>query len=127
MKRSLTTGLVAVAGALALTACSAERLNVPNFNNPTPESIQADPRAAIPFLVNGILRGVRDNHTGFVNGTGILGRESYNYTPTEGRNTSGWLTADVNNPTSFGGVALWTGYYTVLRNVDNLLDAVEAA
>jgi hypothetical protein len=115
-----------VAGAVALTACSADRLNVPNFNNPTPESIQADPRAAIPLVVNGILRGLRDNHTGFVNGTGILGRESYNYTPTEGRNTSGWLTADVNNPTSFGGVALWSGYYTVLRNIDNLLDAVEA-
>jgi hypothetical protein len=127
MKRSLTTGLVVAAGALALAACDAERLNVPNFNNPTPESIQGDPRAAIPFLVNGILRGVRDNHTGFVSGTGILGRESYNYTPTEGRNTSGWLTADVNNPTSFGGTSLWTGYYTVLRNVDNLLDAVEAA
>jgi len=127
MKRSLTTGLVAAVGALGLAACGADQLNVPNFNNPTPESISADPRVAIPFLVNGVLRGVRDNHTGFVSGTGILGRESYNYTPTEGRNTSGWLTADVNNPTSFGGVALWTGYYVVLRNIDNLLDAVEAA
>jgi starch-binding outer membrane protein, SusD/RagB family len=127
MKRSLTTGFVALAGALALTACSAERLNVPNFNNPTPEQITGDPRAAIPLIANGILRGVRDAHPGFVSGTGILGRESYNYTPTEGRNTSGWLTADVNNPTSFGGVALWSGYYTVLRNVDNLLDIVEAA
>ena len=126
MKRSFLTGFVAVAGALALTACSADRLNVPNFNNPTPEQITGDPRAAVPLIANGILRGVRDNHTTFVSGTGILGRESYNYTPTEGRNTSGWLTADVNNPTSFGGVALWSGYYTILRNVDNLLDIVEA-
>ena len=96
MKRYHSTGLVAVLGALALTACSADRLNVPNFNNPTPEQITGDPRAAIPLIANGILRGVRDNHTTFVNGTGILGRESYNYTPTEGRNTSGWLSADVN-------------------------------
>jgi hypothetical protein len=127
MKRSVTMGIVATAGVLALTGCSADRLNVPNFNNPTPEAISGDPRIAIPFLVNGILRGVRDNHTGFVNGTGILGRESYNYTPTEGRNTSGWLTADVNNPTSFGGISLWTGYYVILRNIDNLLRAVDAA
>ncbi len=126
MKRYHTTGLIAAVGALALTACSADRLNVPNFNNPTPEQITGDPRAAIPLMANGILRGVRDNHTTFVSGMGILGRESYNYTPTEGRNTSGWLSADVNNPTSFGGVALWNGYYTILRNVDNMLDVVEA-
>ena len=58
-------------------------------------------------------------------GVGILGREAYNYTVTEGRNTSGWLTSDVNNQASFGGVSNWTGYYTSLRNIKNLINLVE--
>jgi hypothetical protein len=127
MTRSLIKGLVAAAGAIALSACGADRLNVPNYANPTPESISGDPRTAIPFIANGILRNMRDIHWSFVLGTGILGRESYNYTSTEGRNTSGWLTADVNNAASFGGVALWNTYYIALRNIDNLLRAVDAS
>jgi hypothetical protein len=128
MKSSLSTGLVAVAGALALTACSADRLNVPNFNNPTPEQVTDEPRTAIPLMANGILRTLRDAHPTIVLGMGILGREAYNYTPTEGRNTSGWLSQDVNNPTSFGAtsVSFWGSQYTVLRNIDELLDVVEA-
>ena len=129
MKRSLSTGLIAAAGALALKSCSSDRLVVPNYSNPTPESIQGDPRAAVPYIVNGVLRTLRGTEPTFVLGTGILGREAYNYTPTEGRNTSGWLTADVNNPTSFGATSasLWGDQYTVLRNLDNLRLAVEGA
>jgi len=128
MKRSLTTGLVA-ACALAVGACNADRLNVPNYSNPTPESVQGDPRAAVPLLVNGVLRDLRGMQPGFVLGVGILGRESYNYTPTEGRNTSGWLSADVNNNTSFGATSasFWTSPYSLLRALDNLLVAVEGA
>jgi hypothetical protein len=126
MQRILTKGLVAAAGVMTLAACSSDRLGVPNFANPTPESISGDPRTAIPFIANGILRNLRDIHWSFVLGTGILGRESYNYTSTEGRNTSGWLTVDVNSAASFGGGALWTTYYVALRNIDNLLRAVDA-
>jgi len=116
MKHVLTTGLVT--GALvALTACSSDRLNVPNYQNPTVGSITGDPVASLPLLATGVLRDDRTDAPGYVLGLGILGREVYNYTPTEGRNTSGWLTSDVSNNTSFGGGALWTGPYATLRDI----------
>ncbi len=127
MRTVLTRGAVAVAAAAGLAGCSADRLVVPNFNSPTPESVTGDVAAAVPLLASGVLRNDRDQATGYVLGVGILGREAYNYTPTEGRNTTGWLTSDVNNGTSFGGGSLWGGFYTELRNVSNLIAAAEAA
>lgn len=125
MRHILTTGLVA--GALLATAGCSDRLNVPNFQNPTVAGITSDPLAAIPLLATGVLRDDRNNEVGYVLGLGILGREVYNYTPTEGRNTSGWLSADVNNNTSFGGGSLWGGPYVTLRDIFNTSGVVEAA
>src|SRR3954466_12609371 len=125
MKQILTTGLVT--GALLATAACADRLAVPNFQNPTQGSITADPVAALPLLATGVLRDDRGNAPGYVLGLGILGREAYNYTPTEGRNTSGWLTSDVNNNTSFGGGALWTNPYFTLRDIFNTSNVLESA
>jgi hypothetical protein len=126
MMRILTTGLVT--GALvAAAACSTDRLNVPNYNNPTVQNITGDPVAALPLLATGVLRDDRGNEPGYVSGLGILGRESYNYTPTEGRNTSGWLTSDVNNSTSFGGTSLWSGPYFTLRDIFNTSSVLESA
>lgn len=128
MSRMLKAGIAALmtGGALALVACQ-DRLTVPNFQNPTVSSITADPVAAMPVLATGVLRDDRGNELGYVLGLGILGREAYNYTPTEGRNTSGWLTSDVNNSTSFGGGALWSGPYATTRDAFNTLQVVEAA
>lgn len=126
MRHILTTGLVT--GALvAIAACSSDRLNVPNYQNPTVGAITADPVAALPLLATGVLRDDRGNETGYVLGTGILGREVYNYTPNEGRNTSGWLTPDVLNSTSFGGTSLWTGPYGTLRDIFNTSNVLESA
>src|SRR5437764_11456839 len=125
MKQILTTGLVT--GALLATAACADRLNVPNFQNPTQGSITADPVAALPLLATGVLRDDRGNAAAYVLDLGILGRESYNYTPTEGRNTSGWLTSDVNNSTSFGGTSLWSGPYFTLRDIYNTSTVLESA
>lgn len=125
MRRILTTGFMAGA-ALAAAACS-DRLNVPNFQNPTVGSVTADPVAALQVLATGVLRDDRGAATTYVLGMGILGREAYNYTPTEGRNTSGWLTSDVNNGTSFGGGALWAAPYFTMRDAFNTLNIVEAA
>jgi hypothetical protein len=113
-----------VAGAVTSLGC--RDLTVRNYANPTPESVQGDPTTALPLLVTGVLRNDRDNMTGYVQGTGILGREVYNYTPTEGRNTSGWLTTDVNNQASFGGVSLWAGPWIALRNIHNVVGLVDA-
>jgi len=125
MKHILTVGLL-TGTLLAATACT-DRLNVPNFQNPTVSSITADPVAALPLLATGVLRDDRGNAPGYVLGLGILGREVYNYTPTEGRNTSGWLTSDVNNNTSFGGTSLWSGPYFTLRDIHNTMNVLESA
>jgi starch-binding outer membrane protein, SusD/RagB family len=119
------TRALAVGTLVLAVACDSERLVVPNYQNPTPDDIERDPVAAIPLLATGVLRTDRDNHLGFIGGVGILGREAYNYTVTEGRNTTGWLTADVNNQASFGGVSNWAGYYTTLRNIKNLITLAE--
>jgi len=120
---------LAVAGVAALAFASgcANDLTVPNYQNATPESIQGDPASAVPLLASGILRNDRDGATGYVLGVGILGREAYNYTPTEGRNTTGWLSSEVNNSTSFGGTSLWAGPYTALRNIANLIGTLNGA
>lgn len=127
MRRIAVKGLGAALGALMLAACSADSLQIPNYNNATPDQVTNDPVGALPLLASGVLRDDRGNYTGYVLGTGILGREGYNYTPTEGRNTSGWLSSDVNNPTSFGGTSLWGGYYTALRDIANMVSVVEGA
>ncbi|HKO15471.1 MAG TPA: RagB/SusD family nutrient uptake outer membrane protein [Gemmatimonadaceae bacterium] len=126
MRCLFSTGLIAGA-LLAIAGCGADRLNVPNYQNPTTGSITSDPVAAIPLLATGVLRDDRGNFTGYVSGTGILGRESYNYTATEGRNTSGWLTSDVENGTSFGGGALWSPPFFTLRDAFNTATVVDAA
>ena len=119
------TRALAVGTLVLAAACNSDRLVVPNYQNPTSDAIERDPVAAIPLLATGVLRNDRDNHLGFIGGVGILGREAYNYTATEGRNTSGWLTADVNNQASFGGVSNWAAYYTQLRNIKNLINLVD--
>jgi hypothetical protein len=127
MNRMMKPGIVAAAlGAVSLAACS-DRLTVPNFQSPTVESISSDPVAAIPLLATGVLRDDRGNLPGYVLGVGILGREAYNYTPTEGRNTSGWLTSDINNGTSFGGTSLWAGPYFTVRDAFNTLSVIDAS
>ncbi len=119
----------AVLGATVLGAAVActDRLTVPNYQNATPESIQGDPASALPLLVTGVLRNDRDNATGYVSGLGILGRESYNYTPTEGRNTTGYLSPEVRTASSFAAVSLWAPFYTTRRNLVNVIGTLNSA
>ena len=126
MRYTLVRGLAALAILATVGACRND-LTVPNYQNATPESIQGDPSSAVPLLASGVLRNDRDAYTGYVLGVGILGREAYNYTPTEGRNTTGWLSPDVKNSTSFGGVSLWNAPYTMLRNLFNLEATITGA
>lgn len=120
---------LAAAGALALAvyACDSDRLVVPDYNNPSSGPIASDPRTAIQLLGTGVLRTERDLAATFILGTGILGREAYNYTGTEGRNTTGWLTNSVLESSSFGGVSNWTGFYQNLRQIKTLRGVIESA
>ena len=55
-----------------------------------------------------------------------MGRESYNYTPTEGRNTTCWL--NIAQDFACGaGSSFWGGFYVVNRDVFNFLNTVDAA
>lgn len=119
---------LAAAGAMALGlyACDAD-LTVPDYNNPSSGPISSDPRTALQLLGTGVLRTDRDNAAAYILTVGILGREAYNYTGTEGRNTTGYLTATVNQSTSFGGTSAWTGFYQNLRQIKTLRGVIESA
>jgi hypothetical protein len=115
-----------VVGALgAILAGCADRLTVPNFQNPTVASVVADPLAALPLMATGVLRNDRGNMPNYVVGLGILGREAYNYSATAD-NTTGWLTADVNLHTGVSG-GLWAGPYATVRSALNTLQVIDAA
>lgn len=122
--RFLMAGKVALA-CLVLAACSVDRLTVPNYNSPTGEDIGKDP-SALQLAANGILVDARGSHGGWVDGVGRLGRESYSYWQTEGRNTTTWLIGP-QDPTRGAGNSYWDGYYTALRNIFNFKNTVSAS
>ena len=127
MKRALATGLMTGAALVMTLGCNSDRLTVPNSNNVTQSSALSNPVTAVPLLAAGILRDDRGLIAAFNSGVGMLGRESYNYNPTLGPATSGWLTSDVKNPTSNGGGALWSGYFTELRDIYQMRSVANGA
>ncbi len=118
-------GAALALGAL-LAGCNSDELLVPNYNNPTSESIGSDP-AAIQFAINGILGQNRQAFAATVSQSGILGRESYNYTGTEARNHSHFVAQNPLDPAGFAVVPNWAGRYRNLRNLFNLGRAIEGA
>ncbi len=125
MSRAITRVAAGLA-VFALAGCNADRLNVPNFNSPGTEAATRDARSAVVFQVNGILDAARAQQPGYISGVGIIGRESFNYTPQEGRNTSGYL-IDPDNPTSFSAGVSFAARYANARNIYNLLAVAEGA
>src|SRR5678810_1122601 len=77
--------------ASGVAACGLDRPTVPNYNNPTPEGLAGDPVGGVQLSANGLLFNLRAQISGWISGAGIMGRESFNYTPTEGRSTTCWL------------------------------------
>jgi hypothetical protein len=122
-RRTLARTLLAGAALVAIGACDAANLNVANPNNATVEGASADP-TAFQMLATGLLVDQRSTRAGMITYTGILGRESYTFTPQEGRNTTHYLIGIVVNgvqkldPTGFAP-APWGGQYGTLRDVFN--------
>ena len=114
--------LMLVAGGAA--GCGLDRPTVPNYNNPTPAGLAGDPVGGVQLAANGLVFQLRAQIAGFISGAGIMGRESFNYTPTEGRNTTCWL--QKMDYACGGGSAFWNGFYTESRNVYTFLNTVEA-
>ena len=131
VKTTLTSvrTIASLGAALSLGACSADQLNITNPNTPTVAAAAADPQA-LQLQATGLLRQLRGGRGGFMRSTGIFGRESYNYTPQEGRNTSGLLIgisgANRLDPAGFG-VGNWAGQYGNLRDIFNLKTASAAS
>jgi hypothetical protein len=121
-------------GAIALVtvvgACKASDLNIPNPNNATVAGANADP-TALQLLATGLIVDQRAQRIGFITNAGVLGREMYNFQPTEGRFVTHPLIGIVVNgvqkldPTGFA-VGPWGGEYGTLRDVFNFKNTVNA-
>ena len=122
MRRVRTLSITAAALG-ALSACSSDRLNVPEYNNPTPEGVASDPVVALNLAAGGII--TRDRADFAIVANGIFGRETFNYTPTESRNTTGYL-VNPEDPTSFGS-GNFQGRFQTLKNIQNFYTIIEAA
>src|SRR5689334_24451556 len=121
-RAALSIMLMLVAGGVA--GCGLDRPTVPNYNNPTPEGLAGDPVGGVQLAANGLVFQLRAQIAGWISGAGIMGRESFNYTPTEGRSTTCWL--QKMDYACGGGSAFWNGFYTESRDVFTFLGTVDA-
>ncbi len=124
MSFSRTIGLSLAA--VALAACSSDRLEITNPNTPTVVAASADPQA-LQLQATGLLRQLRNGRGAYIFDFGRFGREMYIYTPQEGRNTSHYLQgitgANKLDPAGFA-VGEWGTPYGNLRDVFNLKNSV---
>ena len=123
----MRSGALLVIGAVALAIPACSEPVVPNFNSPTVEAAGADP-SSLQLLATGILSQLRATAAGEDLTTGVLGREAFNYTPTEGRNTTHYLAAPngILDPSGFA-VGNFNGPYNNARNIFNFLGVVSNA
>ena len=110
----------------AIAACSADRLVIPNYNQPTTEGLSKDP-AAVQLLASGVMDGVRDGIAGMARDFGIFGRETYNYFPTDGRNISNYLVG-IPGPQRLDPAGFASGNWNIrYQNQRNTVQLVELA
>ncbi len=117
--------------AVVAAACSDKALNITNPNAPTVAGAAADP-AALQLLASGIISDMRGQRGGFITSTGIFGRESYTFTPQEGRNTTHFLVGigtGANQKLDNAGFAVgnWGGQYNAMRDIYNFKKTVLAS
>ena len=127
----MRTALAAAALGAAIVSCKASDLNIPNPNSATVDGASADP-TALQLLATGLLVDQRGTRAGFITNAGVLGRESYTFTPQEGRNvTHPLLGITINgvqklDPTGFA-TGPWAGEYGTLRDVFNFKNTVNGS
>src|SRR5438105_13804661 len=86
IQTSMRYALGAVALAM-IAACSNRDLNIKNPNSPSVGGATSDP-TALQLLATGLIVDQRAQRSGFITNAAVLGRESYTFTPTEGRNVT---------------------------------------
>ena len=111
-----------------IAACSAEKLTIPNYNQPTTEGVSKDPKG-VQLLASGLLDGVRDGQAATNRDFGVFGREAYNYFATDGRFISNYLVGIPGpqrlDPAGFAA-GIWTIRYQNQRNAVQLVDVANA-
>jgi hypothetical protein len=122
--RRVTLPIMLMFVAVTVVACGLDRPTVPNYNNPTPTGLSGDPVGGVQLSANGLVFQLRNQIAGWISGAGIMGRESFNYTPTEGRNTTCWL--QKMDYACGGGSSFWAGFYTESRDVKTFLATIDA-
>ncbi len=127
LRRALTfSGVLAVGMGTFLAACNSDKLLIPNENSATPPTITGDLTTGLQLLATGILLRDRAGLGGFISDLGLLGRESFNYFPTDGRTTQHYLNQNPLDPSGFaqGGFA---NRYASLRNIFNFKNVIAGA
>ena len=127
MNFSARTVLTA-ASVVAIAACNADDLNVPNPNQASIASATADP-TAFQLLATGLFTDERGTRSGYITAVGLVGHESYTFTPQEPRTTTNALLG-----ISVGGVRKldpagfatgpWGNQYGALRDIFNFKNTV---
>ena len=117
VRRLALTALVTVAG------CNADRLNVPSFNDP---AVGPSDRPLLQNLASGILAEQRGGMAGLISNVGIFGRESYNYTGSEPRNVTLFLTTFPLDNSGFTN-GQWDPRFRNIRNALNFIAISDGA
>jgi starch-binding outer membrane protein, SusD/RagB family len=117
---------VLVATTLVLGACG--DLTVPDYNNPSIESLRGNPTpTTIAQAAQGMLIGSRTYmgaQNGYVSLLGIVGRESYNFDPADPRFITEMLIGPLDPGSPAFGANLYAFFYRNIRLGNTLLDAV---
>ena len=113
----------AVAAAALVAGCSSDRLVIPSFNDP---AVGPADRPLLQNLASGLLTEQRGGMAGLVSNVGIFGRESYNYTGSEPRNTSFFLSVFPLDNSGFTN-GQWDPRWRNIRNALNLITTADGA
>ena len=126
MSNKLTSLVLGAAlGLLAVPGCD---LHIPDLNNPGLEQLENNPTAAgVNAAATGMLVFLRSNKptaVGYINQLGILGRESYDFDPNDGRFVTEDIQGNLNRSSPFGG-SFWGGSYANIRGGNIILHALD--
>jgi len=124
---------LALAGALiGSAACSSDRLEIPNYNNPTKGGVATDPQA-VQIYATGMMQMERTTTVNRTRVQGILGRELYYYFSTDARWVShpligtGTGASKHLDPGGFVGGQNWFDEYRQARNAKLLMESADAS
>jgi len=123
--KQLAYVLGGILGSLTTVSCD---LDIPDLNNPGVGELEQTPTADdISATATGLFIGDRVNKAntlGWVNLLGILGRESYDFDPNDGRFVSEMIKGNLSKSSPFGG-SFWLPQYQNIRNANLILDNLD--